>query len=130
MAETAVDQTYLVILGASTTQASRNARVLAQHGDNQLGSPWPAHPGLRVWNGNIMRIGHHDKDAFVTEVNTVLPSHMYVDMAHHEHAHLTPLYPPPGYPRRDLDWNQWVYCAANADGAVPLTIAITQTRGD
>ncbi|MFG2540610.1 hypothetical protein ACGFU4_35770 [Streptomyces sp. NPDC048511] len=124
------DQTYLVILGAAVTQASHNARILAEHGDQQLGRPWTAHPGLRVWNGNIMRIGHHDKDAFVAEANTVLPSHMYVDMAHHEHAHLTPLYPPTGYPRGNTDWNQWVYCAADTDGAVPLTIAITQTRSD
>lgn len=127
MAET-VDQTYLVILGAGVLQASHNARVLATHGDKQLGRPWSAHPGLRIWNGNLIRIGHHDQAAFVAEANGLLPSHMHVDMAHHEHAHLTPPYPPPGHPCGNTDWNQWVYCAATADGAVPLTIAITQTR--
>ncbi|MEU8101689.1 hypothetical protein [Streptomyces rubiginosohelvolus] len=129
MAE-AHDQTYIDALGADLAQQNLNALVLAQNGNNQLGQPWTDHPGLRVWNGNIMRIGHHDKDAFVAEVNTVLPSHMYVDMAHHEHAHLTPLYPPLGHPRSDTDWNQWVHCAPNADGAIPLTIAITQTCDD
>ncbi|MFJ3283341.1 hypothetical protein [Streptomyces halstedii] len=108
------DQTYLVILGAAALQASHNARILAEHGDNQLGRPWNAHPGLRIWNGNLIRIGHHDKDTFVTQANTALPNHMYADMAHHEHAHLT--------------GTQWVYCPPNADGAVPLTITITQTR--
>ncbi|MFB7312913.1 hypothetical protein, partial [Streptomyces sp. NPDC056192] len=115
------DQTYLVILGASTAQASHNARILAEHGDHQLGRPWSAHPGLRVWNGNLCRLGHHDQAAFVDEVNDLLPSHMYVDMAHHEHAHLTPN-------RDDAFAPQRVHCPPTADGAVPLTIAITQTR--
>ncbi|MYR75119.1 MULTISPECIES: hypothetical protein [unclassified Streptomyces] len=112
--DTRPDQMYLVILGAAATQASINARVLAEHGDNQLGRPWTAHPGLRIWNGNLIRLGHHNPTAFLTQANNALPTHMYVDHAHHEHAHLT--------------GTQWVYCAANADGAVPLTIAITQTR--
>ncbi|MFI6653245.1 hypothetical protein ACIBI8_37355 [Streptomyces sp. NPDC050529] len=111
---TAVDQTYLVILGAGALQASQNARVLAEHGDTQLGRPWSAHPGLRVWNGNLTRLGHHDPDAFVAEANALLPSHMYVDHAHHWHAH--------------LDNGTWTRCPATTDGAVPLTIAITQTR--
>ncbi|MFE7111711.1 hypothetical protein ACFU98_29810 [Streptomyces sp. NPDC057575] len=128
MADTTVDQTYLVILGASVHQASQNARVLAQYGDNQLGRPHPGHPGYRIWNGNLCRIGHHEKDAFVLEVNAILPGHMFVDMAHHEHVHLTPLYPPPGYPRGDKNWNQWVHCAADADGAIPITLAVTQVR--
>jgi hypothetical protein len=110
------DQTYLVILGAATAQASQNARVLAQYGDNQLGRPYPALNGYRNWNGNLIRHGHHDRAAFVRAVNTVLPSHMYVDRAHHWHARLND--------------GQWIRCPANTDGAVPLTIAITQTRGD
>ncbi|MFF2731848.1 hypothetical protein ACFVS9_28555 [Streptomyces sp. NPDC058008] len=113
---TTIDQTYLVILGAAVIQASENARVLAQHGDNQLGRPWTAHPGLRNWDGNLTRIGHHNPDAFVAEANSLLPDHMYVDRAHHWHAH--------------LNNGQWTRCAPNADGAIPLTIAITQTRGD
>lgn len=121
------DQTYLVILGAATTQASINARILAQYGDNQLGRPYPALNDYRNWNGNLIRHGHHNQAAFVQAVNTVLPSHMFVDMAHHEYARLEHLTPPPGY---DDDPNtlDWVYCPAHADGAVPLTIAITQTR--
>ncbi|WP_331731866.1 hypothetical protein OG298_45305 (plasmid) [Streptomyces sp. NBC_01005] len=114
MADTTHDQTYIAILGAGVLQASHNARILAEHGDTQLGRPWSAHPGLRVWDGNLTRLGHHDPAAFVAEVNALLPSHMYVDHAHHWHAHLND--------------GQWVRCPADADGAVPLTIAITQTR--
>ncbi|PVC80556.1 hypothetical protein DBP19_36070 [Streptomyces sp. CS090A] len=124
------NQTYIEALGADLAQQNLNALVLAQNGDNQLGRPWAKHPGWRIWNGNLMRIGHHDRDAFVLEANAILPGRMYVDMAHHEHAHLAPLYPPPSYPRDDTDWNQWVHCHAAADGAIPLTIAITQTRDD
>jgi len=39
---------------------------------------------------------------------------MYVDMAHHEHVHIDP------------DIHQWVFCAKDAAGAVPITIAVTQ----
>lgn len=109
------DQTYIAILGASLAQQNINALVLAENGDNQLGRPHPDHPGYRIWNGNLIRIGHHNKDAFGLEVNAILPGHMHVDMAHHRHAHL------------NTD-DTWVRCTRQADGAVPLTIAITQTR--
>jgi hypothetical protein len=116
------DQTYLVILSAAEAQeqarVNHNARILAEHGTHQLGRPHPKNPDYRIWNGNLTRIGHHDPTTFVHGVNQLLPSHMYVDMAHHEHAHLA-----------DAS-TQWIYCRATADGAVPLTIAITQTRGD
>lgn len=111
-----VDQTYLVILGAAATQANENARVLATHGDNQLGRPWPNHPGLRNWDGNLIRLGHHNPAQFVTEATNALPDNWFVDRAHHWHAHLND--------------DHWTRCPAHTDGAVPLTIAITQTRGD
>lgn len=109
------DQTYIAILGAALAQANLNALVLAENGPNQLGRPHPGHPGYRIWNGNLCRIGHHDHDPFVLEVNAILPGRMYADMAHHRHAHLNPA-------------GEWVRCPADADGAVPITIAITQVR--
>ncbi|MER5277733.1 hypothetical protein ABT025_18515 [Streptomyces sp. NPDC002809] len=110
---TATDQTYLVVLGAGVLQASHNARILAQHGDNQLGRPWSARPGLRIWNGNLTRIGHHDQAAFATEANTLLPAHMSVEIADHRHARLD-------------DHGTWTRCpaTATADGAVPITVAL------
>ncbi|MEU9849305.1 hypothetical protein [Streptomyces sp. NPDC047985] len=119
------DQTYIAILGAALAQANINALILAENGTNQLGRPHPNHPGYRIWNGNLCRVGHHDQDTFVLEVNAILPGRMYVDMAHHEHAHLTR--PAPGHRSSTTD-TQWVYCRPDADGAVPITIAITQTR--
>ena len=127
------DQTYLVILSAAAAQeqaqVNHNARILAEHGTNQLGRPWTKHPGWRIWNGNLCKIGHHDRDTFIQEANAILPTSMYVDLAHHSHAHLTPPYSA-GYPRDDVDWNHWVNCAATDNGAVPITFAVTQTRGD
>jgi hypothetical protein len=111
------DQTYIAILGAALAQANLNALVLAENGTNQLGRPHPHHPGYRIWNGNLIRVGHHDKDSFVLEVNAILPGLMYADMAHHRHAHLNRA-------------SEWVRCQADADGAVPITIAVTQTRID
>ncbi|THA22739.1 hypothetical protein E6R18_32860 [Streptomyces sp. A1277] len=124
---TAVDQTYLAIIGAGVLQASHNARILAEHGNQQLGRPWTPHPGLRIWNGNTCQLGHIDPAAFLAQVNAALPAHMYVDHAHHEHVHLRHLAPPPGYDN-DPATRDWVHCAPGADGAVPITIAITQTR--
>ncbi|MFG3244154.1 hypothetical protein [Streptomyces sp. NPDC048157] len=109
------DQTYIVIPGAALAQANINALVLAENGTNQLGRPHPRHPGYRIWNGNLCRIGHHDHGPFVLEVNAILPGRMYADMAHHCHAHLNPA-------------GEWARCTADADGAVPITLAITQTR--
>ncbi|MFE4915884.1 hypothetical protein ACFRCX_30745 [Streptomyces sp. NPDC056652] len=108
------DQTYIAILGAALAKANLNALVLAENGTNQLGRPHPHHPGYRIWNGNLCRVGHHDHGPFVLEVNAILPDLMYTDMAHHRHTH--------------LDQGTWVYCTADADGAIPITIAITQTR--
>ncbi|WP_097865857.1 hypothetical protein [Streptomyces sp. rh34] len=113
MAETH-DQTYIAILGAALAQMNRNALVLAENGNNQLGRPHPSHPGWRIWNGNLCQIGHHQPTPFVLEANAILPGRMYADRAHHWHAH--------------LNNNQWTPCAPTADGAVPLTITITQTR--
>ncbi|TXS68892.1 hypothetical protein [Streptomyces sp. sk2.1] len=110
---TTPDQTYLVILGAALAQANLNALVLAENGPNQLGRPHPGHPGYRIWNGNLCRIGHHDHDPFVLEVNAILPGRMYADMAHHRHARLT-------------NDGTWTRCTATADGAIPITLAITQ----
>ena len=123
------DQTYLVILGAAEahnqTRIHHNARILAEHGNNQLGRPHPHNPDYRIWNGNLIRHGHHNQADFITTVNQLLPGHMYIDMAHHEHAHLTPGQPTDTNPTGP----QWVYCHPGDDGAVPLTIGITQVRG-
>ncbi|MFF8250120.1 hypothetical protein [Streptomyces griseus] len=57
MAETH-DQTYIAILSAALAQMNRNALILAENGHNQLGRPHPNHPGWRIWNGNLIQIGH------------------------------------------------------------------------
>ncbi|MEU1327173.1 hypothetical protein [Streptomyces microflavus] len=110
------DQTYIEALGADLAQQNPNALVLAENGTNQLGQPYPRHPGWRNWNGNLTRIGHHDRDTFVLEANAILPGTMHTDRAHHRHARLAN--------------GTWTRCHATDDGAVPLTIAITQTRDD
>jgi hypothetical protein len=107
---------YIAALAAALHQANVNALVAAENGNNQLGIPVPHHPGLRVWNGDLLRVGHHDEDTHCLEVNALLPDGKYVDMAHHKHVHINP------------DLRQWVFCAKDADGSVPITIAVTQTR--
>lgn len=109
------DQTYIAILGAALLQANLNALVLAENGDNQLGRPWPQHPGIRIWNGNLCRVGHYDKDTFVLEADAILPAPLFVDLAYHQHAHLDRA-------------GTWQRCTPHADGAIPITIAITQTK--
>lgn len=109
---------YVAALAAALVQANVDALIAAENGDNQLGGAVKAHPGLRVWNGDLLRLGHLPKTPFAVECNLLLPDGKYVDMAHHEHVHIDP------------DLRQWVFCAADADGAVPITIAVTQTRID
>ncbi|WP_331729031.1 hypothetical protein OG693_39240 (plasmid) [Streptomyces sp. NBC_01259] len=109
MAETP-DQTYIVILGAALTQANINALILAENGENQLGWPYPGHPGYRNWDGNLISVGHHDKNTFALEVDAILPAHMSVGIADHRHAR--------------LDEGTWTRCPATADGAVPITVAL------
>jgi hypothetical protein len=106
---------YVAALAAALHQTNIDALNAAQNGDNQLGAALTHHPGLRVWNGDLLRIGHLPKTPFAVEVNLLLPDDRYVDMAHHEHVHIDP------------DIHQWVFCSATADGAVPITIAVTQT---
>jgi hypothetical protein len=121
------DQTYIEGLVTDlVVRTDANAIVLAENGTNQLGRRHPKHPGYRIWNGNLCQVGHRNKDAFVLEANAILPGYMFVDRAHHEHAHLEHITLPPGYD--DPSTLEWVYCAANAAGAVPVTVAITQTR--
>jgi hypothetical protein len=122
------NQTYIEGLVTDlVVRTDANALVLAENGDNQLGRRHPHHAGYRIWNGNLCRVGHHNKDTFVLEANAILPGYMFVDRAHHEHAHLEHIALPPGYDD-DPSNLEWVYCAANANGAVPVTVAITQTR--
>ena len=109
---------YVAALAAALQQANVDAINAAQSGDNQLGVAVKKHPGLRVWNGDLLRIGHLPKTPFAIECNVLLPDGKHVDLAHHEHVHIDP------------DIRQWVFCAADADGAVPITIAVTQTRPD
>ncbi|WP_086565313.1 hypothetical protein [Streptomyces africanus] len=107
---------YVSALAAALAQADAAALYTAEHGDNQLGRPVQNHPGLRVWNGDLLRLGHLPKTPFAVECNVLLPDGKFVTLAHHEHVHIDP------------DIKQWVFCSAAADGAVPITIAVTQTR--
>lgn len=109
---------YVAALAAALTQANVNALLAAENGANQLGAAITAHPGLRIWNGDLLRIGHLPKTPFAVECNALLPDGSYVELAHHEHVHIDP------------DIHQWVFCHTNADGAVPITIAVTQTHID
>jgi hypothetical protein len=102
---------YVAALAAALHQANVDALITAQ-------------------NGDLLQIGHLPLTPFAVECNVLLPNHKYVDQAHHEHVHLTPLEPPTGYIRGDRDWRGWVFCKADADGAVPITIAVTQTRDE
>jgi len=108
------------VAALTTAQNGNNQLPLtaAQNGDNQLGAAITAHPGLRTWNGDLLRIGHLPKTPFAVECNVLLPDGKHVELAHHEHVHIDP------------DIKQWVFCRADADGAVPITIAVTQTRVD
>lgn len=123
---------YVAALAAALAQANTAAIYAAEHGDKQLGMPVTGHPGLRLWNGHFLRLGHIPLTPMCVEVNAIIPDSMgvYVDKAFHEHVHLTPCYPPPNYPRGDLDWRQWVHCAADEDGAIPITIALTRPTAD
>jgi hypothetical protein len=109
---TAPDQTYIVILGAALAQANANALILAENGDNQLGRPYPRHPGYRIWGGNVISVGHHDKNTFGLEVDAILPAHLTVDTAYHRHAR--------------LHEGTWAPCPATADGTVPITVALAR----
>ncbi|MFJ1900455.1 hypothetical protein [Streptomyces sp. NPDC088115] len=113
MAETP-DQTYLVILGAALAQANANALILAENGNNQLGRPWSGHPGYRIWGGNVISVGHHNKTTFALEVDAILPAHMTVALVDHRHAR--------------LHEGTWTRCPATTDGAVPTTVALAVIR--
>ena len=109
---------YVAALAAALHQANVDALYAAQNGDNQLGTALQHHPGLRTWNGDLLRIGHLPLTPFAVEVNVLLRNDLYVDQAHHEHVHIDP------------GLKQWVFCRADADGAVPITIAVTQTHDE
>lgn len=109
---------YVAALAAALHQANVDAITTAQTGDHQLGAAVKKHPGLRVWNGDLLRIGHLPKTPFAVECNLLLPDGKHVEMAHHEHVHIDP------------NLRQWVFCRADADGAIPITIAVTHTRID
>jgi hypothetical protein len=109
---------YIAALAAALHQANIDALTAAEHGDNQLGIAVEAHPGLRVWNGDLLRLGHLPKTPFAVECNAILPDGKHVERAHHEHVHIDP------------HLGQWVFCRADADGSVPITIAVTHDRTD
>lgn len=108
------DQTYIEALGADLAQQNLNALVLAQNGNNQLGQPHPKNPELRIWNGNLLAIGHQDLRRITTAANNVLPAHMRVAAAYHWHARL-------------ID-GTWTRCTPNADGATPITVTLAEAR--
>ncbi|MFF1916177.1 hypothetical protein ACFVYE_32240 [Streptomyces sp. NPDC058239] len=108
------DQTYIEGLVTDlVVRTDANALVLAESGDNQLGYPYPGHPGYRNWDGNLISVGHHDKNTFALEVDAILPAHMSVEIVDHWHARLD-------------DQGTWVRCPANADGAIPITVALAR----
>lgn len=122
---------YIAALAAALTQANADALIAAENGDNQLGRPVQQHPGLRIWNGDLLRVGHHPLTPFAVEVNAIVPDSMnrHVDKAFHEHVHLQHLTPPPGYDD-DPAVLQWVFCAPDADGAIPITIGLFEPTDD
>ncbi|MFF2411808.1 hypothetical protein [Streptomyces sp. NPDC058092] len=108
------DQTYLEGLVTDlVVRTDANALVLAENGDNQLGRPYPGHTGYRIWNGNLTTVGHRDKTTFALEADAILPAHLTVDIADHRHARLD-------------DEGTWTRCPADADGAVPVTVALAR----
>lgn len=113
---------YVAALAAALHHANVDALVAAENGDNQLGMAATKHPGLRIWSGNLLRVGHHPLTPFAVECNAVLTDDRYVDKASHEHVCLAP--PPPGYG----DLPQWRFCTADTDGAVPITVAAVWER--
>ncbi|MDX5526133.1 hypothetical protein PV677_36295 [Streptomyces sp. DE06-01C] len=110
------DQTYIEALGADLAQQNLNALVLAQNGNHQLGQPHPKNPELRIWDGNVLAIGHQDPRRITTAANTVLPARMRVAATYHWHARLTN--------------GTWTRCTPNADNAVPITVTLATTRDD
>lgn len=107
------DQTYIAILGAALRQANINALVLAQNGNNQLGQPYPGHTGFRVWDGNLTTVGHRPLRTFALEADAILPAHVSVADAEHRYARLD-------------DQGTWTRCPADADGTVPITVALAK----
>ncbi|MEW2393122.1 hypothetical protein AB0933_32650 [Streptomyces venezuelae] len=105
---------YVAALAAALVQAHAAALYTAEHGTNQLGVAVTKHPGLRTWNGDFLRLGHLPKTPFAVEINAIIRDDLHVEDAHHEHVHIDPAL------------QQWVFCSADADGAVPITIAVTQ----
>lgn len=120
---------YIAALAAALHQAGMDALRAAENGDNQLGVALARHPGLRIWNGRFVRVGHLPKTPFAVEVNAIIQNGWAVDTAFHEHVRLEHLAPPHGY-ADDPTNLQWVYCAADADGAVPITVAIPEPTYD
>lgn len=118
------DPSYIAGLAAQLAHIDPAEITAAQTGDNQLGRPWPRHPGLRLWHGPL-RIGHVDQTLFVLEVNALLPDGRHVTAAFHHWVHREHLTPPPGYDDDPTDL-QWVYCAADVPGAVPITNCVIE----
>ncbi|MFB7312914.1 hypothetical protein [Streptomyces sp. NPDC056192] len=89
------------------------ALVLAENGNNQLGRPYPGHPGYRIWDGYLISVGHHDKDKFALEADAILCAHLSVEVADHRYAHLD-------------NQGTWTRCPADTAGAVPITVALAR----
>ncbi|MFE1451932.1 hypothetical protein [Streptomyces olivaceoviridis] len=122
------DHHYIADLAAQLANVDANEINAAQAGDNQLGHPIPKHPGLRTWHGPL-RIGHIDQNLFVLEVNALLPDDRHVTAAFHHWVRREHLTPPPGYDDDPTDL-QWVYCAADAPGAIPITNCVIEVHDD
>jgi hypothetical protein len=104
---------YISDLAATLARSNITALVLAQHGTNQLGRPYPRHPGFRIWDGNLTTIGHRPLNTYALEADAILPAHVAVEVAEHRYAHLN-------------DHGTWTRCHADADGAIPITVALAR----
>ncbi|CAK7288604.1 hypothetical protein [Streptomyces misionensis] len=119
------DPAYIADLAAQLANVDTEEIHAAHSGNNQLGHAIPGHPGLRTWNGPL-RLGHLDKNLFALEINALLPDGRHVTKAFHHWVHREHLAPPPGYDD-DPTVLQWVYCAADAPGAIPITNCVIET---
>jgi hypothetical protein len=104
---------YVSELAATLARSNVTALVLAQHGRNQLGQPYPGHPGYRIWDGNLTSVGHRPLGPFALEADAILPTHVTVTDAEHRHARLD-------------DQGTWTRCHANTEGAIPITVALAK----
>jgi hypothetical protein len=90
-------------------------------GPKQLGKLLNAEHGVRVWNGQLLLIGHHDLDQTADLLHRLFPHTPLHPTGWHHHVHLVELLPPATDQIQYIDWRGWIYCAIGDPGAVPIT---------